>query len=209
MVICLSANTAKTALINDTDKSKPIMLVLFSSPRKNGYTQKLLNSFLNAVEDKYDIKIIDCYKLMPKPCIHCGNCEQSDLCIFDDLDEYDKLLNRAELLVVASPVYNLSVPSPLKALIDRSQRYFSKRFSLGIKPPIKTHKKAILLLTCGSDDESGFNIIEKQLSRMFTIINTRLYGKVYMPRTDKAESTALYENQAFELGKAILDIKSE
>lgn len=209
MVICLSANTAKTALINNTDKNKPLMLVLFSSPRKNGYTQKLLNSFLNAVGDKYDVKIIDCYKLMPKPCIHCGSCEQSDRCIFDDLDEYDKLLNRAELLVLASPVYNLSVPSPLKALIDRSQRYFSKRFSLGIKPPVKTHKKAILLLTCGSDDKSGFDIIEKQLSRMFTIINTKLYGKVYMPRTDRAESTAPYENQAFELGKAISDIKSE
>ena len=208
-MICLSANTAKTALINNTDKNKPLMLVLFSSPRKNGYTQKLLNSFLNAVGDKYDVKIIDCYKLMPKPCIHCGSCEQSDRCIFDDLDEYDKLLNRAELLVLASPVYNLSVPSPLKALIDRSQRYFSKRFSLGIKPPVKTHKKAILLLTCGSDDKSGFDIIEKQLSRMFTIINTKLYGKVYMPRTDRAESTAPYENQAFELGKAISDIKSE
>lgn len=83
---------------------------------------------------------------MPKPCIHCGKCETADLCVFDDLDEYNKLLNEAEALVFASPVYNLSVPAPLKALIDRSQRYFSKRFSLGIKPPIKNIKRQFYYL---------------------------------------------------------------
>ena len=117
MVICLSANIVKTALVNNNKKNKPVMLVLFSSPRKNGYTKKLLDSFLSAAKNEYDVRIIDCYKLMPKPCIHCGKCETADLCVFDDLDEYNALLNEAEALVFASPVYNLSVPAPLKALI--------------------------------------------------------------------------------------------
>lgn len=182
------------------------MLVLFSSPRKNGYTKKLLDSFLSVAKNEYDVRIIDCYKLMPKPCIHCGKCETADLCVFNDLDEYNALLNEAEALVFASPVYNLSVPAPLKALIDRSQRYFSKRFSLGIKPPIKKHKKAILLLTCGSNDRSGFEIIEKQLSRMFTIINTELFGKVSIAETDKIKDTTKCERQAYELAKSLADI---
>lgn len=203
MVICLSVNTAKTAHTNNNQENKPLMLVLFSSPRKNGYTKKLLDYFLKVAENKYNVKILDCYKLMPKPCIHCGKCEKSDACIFDDLDEYDRLLNEAEALVFASPVYNLSVPAPLKALIDRSQRYFSKRFSLGIKPPIKKHKRAVLLLTCGSDDESGFDIIEKQLLRMFTIMNTEFLGKVCIPKTDEIKSIELYEDQAYELAEII------
>lgn len=207
-MIHLSANTAKTKSKNKNNMNKPLMLVLFSSPRKNGYTKKILNSFLREVGNSYDIKIIDCYKLMPKPCIHCGACERADLCIFNDLDEYDRLLNKAEVLVFASPVYNLSVPSPLKALIDRSQRYFSKRFSLGTKPPVKTHKKAILILTCGSDDTSGFNIIEKQLSRMFTILNTELFGSVYMPETDRITNTDKYESQAFNLAEKLLNTTS-
>lgn len=181
------------------------MLVLFSSPRNNGYTKRLLDSFLCGVDNKYEVKIIDCYKLMPNPCTHCCVCEKSDLCIFHDLDEYDKLLNEAEVLVFASPVYNLSVPSPLKALIDRSQRYFSKRFSLGIKPPVKTHKKAVLLLTCGSNDRSGFEIIEKQLSRMFTILNTELFRKVCMPETDMITDTYQYEKQALEAAKKLIE----
>lgn len=205
MVICLSANIVKTALINNNQENKPLMLVLFSSPRKNGYTKKLLESFLMVAENKYDIKILDCYKLMPKPCIHCGKCEKADVCIFNDLDEYDALLSEAEALVFASPVYNLSVPAPLKALVDRSQRYFSKRFSLGIKPPIKKHKKAVLLLTCGSNDESGFEIIEKQLSRMFTIINTELFGKICVAETDRIKDIAEYEKQAYELAKNLAD----
>lgn len=204
-MIHLSANTVKTKSLNKNNMNKPLMLVLFSSPRKNGYTKKLLDSFLYEVDERYDVKIIDCYKLMPKPCIHCGACEKADSCIFDDLNEYDKLLNKAEVLVFASPVYNLSVPSPLKALIDRSQRYFSKRFSLGIKPPVKVHKKAILILTCGSDDDSGFNIINKQLSRMFTILNTELFGSVYMPGTDNITDTDKYEKQVFDLAKRLCE----
>ena len=99
----------------------------------------------------------------------------------------------------------MSVPAPLKALVDRSQRYFSKRFSLGIKPPIKKHKKAVLLLTCGSNDESGFEIIEKQLSRMFTIMNTELFGKICVAETDRIKDIAEYEKQAYELAKNLAD----
>lgn len=200
VVICLSANTVTIECLDDFDENKPLALVLFASPR-NGYTKKLLNAFLNGLNGSYNVKIFDCYKLSPHPCISCGICEKNDTCCFNDLDEYDMLLNKAELLVFASPVYNLSVPSPLKALIDRSQRYFSKRFSLGIKPPIKIHKKSVLLLTCGSNDERGFEIITDQLSRMFTIINTELYASVFMSQTDNIIDTKDFESLAFMIGK--------
>lgn len=202
-MIRLSANIVKALPVNSSETLKPLMLVLFSSPRKNGSTSRLLSSFIKAVGNRYDIKIIDCYRLLPKPCIHCGECEKADVCIFDDLEEYNRLLIRAEVLVFASPVYNLSVPSPLKALIDRSQRYFSKCFSLGIKPPLKTHKRAVLLLSCGSGDKTGFDIIERQLGRMFTVMNTELFGKVCQPNTDKIKENPQYEAKAYDLGKKI------
>lgn len=179
-------------------------LVLFASPRNNGYTKKLLDAFIIGLAGKYDVSVLDCYKIYPHPCTACGVCESNDMCAFHDLDEYNCLLNKAELLVFASPVYNLSVPSPLKAIIDRSQRYFSKRFSLKIKPPVTVHKKAILLLTCGSDDQSGFDIIEKQLSRMFTIINTELYASVCMPNTDTITDTSGFEYMAHQTAQNLI-----
>lgn len=183
-------------------------LVLFASPRKNGYTKKLLEAFLDGLDGSYEVKVIDCYKLAPLPCNACGACEKFDACTFHDLDEYDALLNRAELLVFASPVYNLSLPSPLKAIVDRSQRYFSKRFSLGIRPPIKIHKRAVLLLTCGSEDEVGFDIITKQLSRMFTILNTELYASVCMPKTDSIINTEDFEYKAKKTAERLCRLKA-
>lgn len=177
-------------------------LVLFASPR-NGYTKKLLDAFLDGLCDNYDVRIIDCYKLSPAPCTACGVCERADTCVFSDLDEYNTLLNKAELLVFASPVYNLSMPSPLKAIVDRSQRYFSKRFSLGVMPPIEVYKRAVLLLTCGSSDRSGFDIITKQLSKMFTILNTKLYTSVCMPNTDDITDVTPYENEARITAKSL------
>ncbi len=177
-------------------------LVLFSSPR-NGYTKLLLDAFLDGLGGNYDVRLIDCYKLSPAPCRACGACEKADMCALSDLDEYDALLNKAELLVFASPVYNLSVPSPLKAIVDRSQRYFSKRFSLGIRPPVSVRKKAVLLLTCGSSDRSGFDIITKQLVKMFTVLNTELYASVCMPNTDCVTDITPYLNEARMTAKGL------
>lgn len=202
MVIRLFVNTAKIEFLSNSAENKPLALVLFASPR-NGYTKKLLEAFLDGLAGGYEVRVIDCYKLAAHPCTACGVCEKADICAFHDLDEYDTLLNRAELLVFASPVYNLSVPSPLKAIIDRSQRYYSKRFSLGVRPPVNVHKRAVLLLTCGSDDRSGFDIIVKQLSRMFTIINTELYASVCMAQTDSIVDIESFECEAKKVAQSL------
>lgn len=200
-MIRLSANTVTVK--STSESTKTTALVLFASPRSNGFTKTLLDAFLNGLDSNYEIKIIDCYKLSPMPCDDCGLCKKADGCKFSDLDEYDRLLNSSELLVIATPVYNLSVPSPLKAAMDRSQRYFNKRFSLGIKPPIKKHKEAVLLMTCGSDDTAGFEIIQKQFERMFTVINTTLCAVVTAHSTDKRTNITDEVDKAYLLGQAI------
>lgn len=200
-MIRLSANTATVK--STSEAAKQTALVLFASPRNNGCTKKMLDAFLDGLGNAYEINIIDCYKLSPMPCTDCGLCKKTDGCKFDDLDEYDRLLNSAELLVVATPVYNLSMPSPLKAVADRSQRYFNKRFSLGIKPPIKKHKEAVLLMTCGSDNTTGFEIIQKQFEQMFTIINTTLSAVVTAHGTDKRSDISKETDKAYLLGQAI------
>lgn len=202
-MIRLSANTATAK--STSESTKKTALVLFASPRNNGCTKKMLDAFLNGLGNAYEIKIVDCYKLSPMPCDDCGLCKKADGCKFSDLDEYDRMLNSAELLVIATPVYNLSMPSPLKAVADRSQRYFNKRFSLGIKPPIEKHKEAVLLMTCGSDDTTGFEIIQKQLEQMFTVINTTLSAAVIASGTDKRADMSKEADKAYLLGQSIAE----
>lgn len=164
--------------------NKKSATVLLGSPKSNGYTSTLMSYFLKELKD-YEITFIDSYKENIHPCIDCGLCKTKGSCKFHDLDNFDYCLRTTDLLVIATPVYNLSMPAPLKAIFDRMQRYFSARFYQNKKPPIEKVKKAVLLLTCGSADERGPKIIISQIKMIFTILNAKLVDTVVLYNTDK------------------------
>ena len=86
--------------------------------------------------------------------------------------------------MVASPVYNDSFPSPMKAILDRCQRYFEARFSLNIRQPIKKHRDAVLLLTMGREEDFPLEVTVHQLRRAFSVMNTTLRGCAVWDGTD-------------------------
>lgn len=166
------------------ENGKKFALVLFGSPHKNGNTNKMLEIFKSNING-YEFAYINAYDLNIKPCIDCKHCQTSTSCIYDDFKFIDILLNKADLLIAASPVYNLSFPAPLKAIFDRMQIYYSARFYRNIKPPIKKSKRGIVLITCGANDDLGMNIISHQLNMIFSIINTTVIKEILWKNTDK------------------------
>lgn len=65
------------------------VLVLFSSPNKNGNTFKLLERFLEGLNQKVDF--IDVYRKNIRPCIDCKMCYKIEKCsIKDDMTEIYK-----------------------------------------------------------------------------------------------------------------------
>lgn len=165
-------------------------LVFYASPHSTRYTKTILDYFMSRLED-YNFNIVDCYKRNVYPCIDCGYCKIHNSCKFNDMDDIDTYLRESDLLIFASPIYNFSFPAPLKAMLDRMQRYFCSRFDLNIIPPIKKKKKAIILLTCGSDEPLGEEIIKKQLNKVFTVINTKLLDTVLWSKTDYLDNLKL------------------
>ena len=165
---------------------KKHLLVLFASPNSHSCTRMLLEAFFREFKEPNDwqIKEIDTYTLAPKPCIGCRACAKKEGCAFPDLDGFDKDFRRADLVVVASPVYNASFPAPFKALLDRTQRYFEARFSLGQKRPIKKHRDAVLLLTMGREEDFPVEVTAHQLERSFSVMNTTLRGCAVWGGTD-------------------------
>ena len=161
-------------------------VVLFSSPHKNGNSANMLNSFLEKIELPADIKVFDAYKLNAAPCIDCGYCKISEECAFHDIDELYEAIENCDLLVIAAPIYNLSFPSPLKAIIDRFQKYYNARFSRGKKPAIEKHRKAVLLAAAGSENEDGEMMI-RQLEQSFSVMNTELISSAVINNLDKTE----------------------
>jgi multimeric flavodoxin WrbA len=185
------------------------ILVLFGSPHKNGSTAQLLEAFLQPLAPEAEIKIINAFQYKITPCSGCEFCTTAEQCAMRDFDELDALIRLADVLVVATPVYYLSFPAPLKAIIDRTQRYFSARFSLGINPPIQKPKLAAVLVTAGSTDFSGADIIFKQLKLAFSVMNTSVEGMAVWTNTD-SERGAQVAQKAGEAAKNLaLAIKSK
>jgi multimeric flavodoxin WrbA len=167
----------------------PKAFVLFGSPRHDGYTAQMLECFFSRWDGvKKHSFVFDTYKSNIKPCVHCGHCKKTRGCIYDDFIPIDKALNAADLLIIASPVYGLGFPAPMKAVFDRTQQYFEAKFSLGIQSPIPKNKAALFFAAYGSKDDSGVEMMKKQLDLVFRLMNATLIHTVVLPDTDNMRS---------------------
>ena len=128
------------------------VLVLMSSPRKHGNTDRLANAFIKGVEENgYSTEKIYVNYQNIKPCLGCNVCQKTNQCVQkDDMQEiYEKMLE-AKVIVFASAVYFYTFNASMKLLIDRT---------FAIEKTI--HDKDFYLLTTGlAPEESYFRIIK-------------------------------------------------
>lgn len=165
------------------------MLLLYASPHKNGHTARLWKAFRDRLpRDLYELIRFDAYDMNVQPCVDCRQCAVTEGCRYADMDSFDTCLRESDLLVVASPVYCFSFPAPMKAVLDRFQRYYHARFSLGRKPSIDKHRQAVLLLSMGAGDEQSRAIPDYQLRRALSVMNTAMLDTVAYCETDSEDT---------------------
>lgn len=161
------------------------VMAIMASPRKNGYTAKLLGSLLREFPKGTNFDIVNVYDLNPVPCNACGYCKAGNGCTKKDLEDFWVRFENADIIVFATPIYFMGVPAPFKALIDRFQRYYEARFRRNMKNPIEKRRKALLIVTSGSDGEIGYEVIKHQLLQAFSVLNIELCGVTLAKNTDK------------------------
>ncbi len=134
------------------------ILVLNGSPRPNGNTAGMVAAFAEgARESGHEVRIIDVCKKKIGGCLACEYCHTKGggKCIQqDDMQEVYPLLEEAEMIVLASPIYYHSITGQLQCAVNRI-------YALD-KP--KNLKKAALILSSGSDHVYSGAIFEYQNS---------------------------------------------
>ncbi|MEJ5348345.1 MAG: flavodoxin family protein [Desulfosoma sp.] len=102
---------------------------IYGSPRVGGNTDKMLDAFLEgAQEEGALVSPIYVRKLSMQGCLGCGGCDETGQCVVkDDMQEVYPLLEKAEGIVLATPVYFYNVTGQVKLLIDRCQALFMKK----------------------------------------------------------------------------------
>jgi len=156
---------------------------LQGSPLKKGSTDYLLTRFMEAIEARgARVKIIDVPRKNIRPCRGCGFCEKKGYCVIDDDDmagEIYGLLREAEIVVAASPVFFYSVTAQLKALIDRSQALWSRKYRFRLADPLKTTRKGCVLSMGGSSGRQLFDGVSLVARFFFDAIDADFSGSLF------------------------------
>ena len=185
--------------------SAPRVLVLYGSPHPKGKTWRLYEAFAGAFPPDAEVEVYSAYEQRPQPCLDCGYCSRREGCSQHDLDGFMDSFEQCDVFVLVTPVYYNSFPAPLKAVIDRFQRYFSARFSRGIRPPIAKPRVAAVLATCGSGEREGLGEVKEQFKRAATVLNCTVAGAAFARGTDGEGVTEKSLDSARKLGEKIFD----
>ena len=125
------------------------VLIISSTPRKGGNSDKLCDAFAEGAKEAGNgvekARIAD---LKIGYCTGCYACQRTGKCaIKDDARRVIDKMMAADVIVLASPVYFYSICAQLKALIDRTVVVY----------PDLTNKRFYYLLTMADTDRAKFD----------------------------------------------------
>ncbi len=168
------------------------IIALVGSPRKNKNNDSLVNNMLKGIQDTChnEIHMEKLYirDLDIKPCMACAACARKAGCIIeDDMSQiYDKF-NRADIVIISSPLYFNSISGALKTLVDRNQAIWSSKYILN-QPIIDRQKKRLGYFICTAgmpESEDLFDATLPIMDLFFKSINTQWVGNLFIGDMDR------------------------
>ncbi|MEE0777045.1 MAG: flavodoxin family protein [Bacillota bacterium] len=98
------------------------VLILSSTPRRNGNSDVLCDQFLKGAEEAgHQVEKITLRDKEIHYCKGCGVCNSTHKCVQkDDMAEILEKMVKADVIVMATPVYFYTMDAQMKTLIDRT-----------------------------------------------------------------------------------------
>jgi multimeric flavodoxin WrbA len=191
------------------------VLGIFGSPRRGGNTEILLEEALQGAE-KEGAKVERLYlsDFTITPCKECHGCDHTGNCIIlDDMQKiYPKLLE-ADVVILASPIFFYGVTAWAKALIDRSQALWSRKYLLKDPSLGKEGKKrkGFFISVGATKGPKVFDGAILTVKYFFDVLNAEYLGELVF-RGVEAKGDILKDpkalEQAFEAGRRLVsDLK--
>lgn len=159
---------------------------IYGSPRSGGNTDKMLDAFLEgARESDAIVNSIYVRKLQMQGCIGCGGCDETGQCVVkDDMQEVYPLLEEAQGIVLASPVYFYNLTGQAKLLIDRAQALFMKKtlhesvHVRGLNAEDRNLKRGFLLSAAATRGKRLFDCARLTFTYFMDALGGRMVGEL-------------------------------
>ncbi len=164
------------------------VLGIAGSPRRGGNTDTLLARFLaGATAGGAEVKTLSVCQLKISGCVHCDACLEKGICrINDDMQMVFREMESCDRLVLASPLQFMSVSAQLKALIDRCQALWARKYILKIPPLGDTRPRKGFFISVGGR-RTVPNLFDAELvtiKNLFHILDVPYTGDILVKGVD-------------------------
>ncbi len=189
------------------------VLGISGSPRKGGNTDTLLAEILRGAADKgAETKTIHLNRMKFVTCQHCDGCLKDGNCVIkDEMQDIYPEFEQADVIILATPIQFMGMTAPMKAMIDRFQARWARKYVLKI-PPLGEIKprKGFLIAVGGTKYKNIFDSPLIIVKTFFLLMDIEYAGDILLREID--EKGAINDHpealkQAYETGQKLVEIE--
>jgi multimeric flavodoxin WrbA len=152
------------------------VLGILGSPRREGNTEILLNEALRGASDHGGL----CEKVILRdlkitPCLE----------IQDDMQGLFPKIVQAERLLLASPIFFYSVPALAKAMIDRCQSLWAKKYILKLPVSPIADRKGVFISVAATRGKKLFDGVRLTVQYFFDAIDVAYSDELFVRGADE------------------------
>ena len=183
------------------------VLGIYGSPRKGGNSDQLLDKALEGARSTgAEVATVYARKLKMSGCLECGGCDKTGACVVkDDMQLVYPLMQEANVIIIASPIFFYGLTSQVKAIIDRTQAMWSKRILEKTPEERKTYDKGkgYLIAVAATKGKNLFDGVQMVAKYFFDALDMSYEGGLFLRGLEKRKAVLGDPEtlqQAFDLG---------
>jgi multimeric flavodoxin WrbA len=190
------------------------VLGILGSPRREGNTEILLDEALRGASDHGGL----CEKIVLRdlkitPCLEIYKCAEDGVCaIQDEMQGLFPKIIQAERLLLASPIFFYSVPALAKAMIDRCQSLWVKKYILKLPVSPIADRKGVFISVAATRGKKLFDGVRLTVKYFFDAIDVAYSDELFVRGADeKGEVRDQPEalKAAYDLGQRLVTDKED
>ncbi len=186
------------------------VLGIAGSPRRDGNTDRLLAEVMKGAASRgAQVKTIILDDLHIDPCQHCDTCLVKGKCkIQDDMQMVYREMEQADRLVLASPIQFMTVTAQMKAMIDRCQALWARKYVLKI-PPLgdRRERKGLFISVGGRKVTNLFEPALATIKSLFHVLDITYAGDLLFRNVDEKGAVSQHPDalkQAYLAGQKLV-----
>ena len=189
------------------------VLGIACSPRAGGNSDLLVEKALAGAESAGAVaELIALRDLMVGPCEECNVCLTSGECPLDD--DFPGVLEKllaCDYLILATPVFFMSVSAYAKALIERCQCLWARKYVLRqpLFPDQQRDRRAMLISVGGTKSEQMFDCVTLTVKYWFDVLEMKHFSSLFVNQIDARGDILKHAaalDEAFRMGQSLITV---